>query len=116
MINITQIGDSLLRKKAQRVEKIDSSILKLIEQLKEAIAAYPNTIALAAPQLGLSVALFVARFPDDTGKENPYRIFINPKIKEPSKETWVLKRGQPLRTRNLHLNTTSNRDHHLLSR
>ncbi len=91
MIEITQIGDPLLRKKAQPVEKIDSSILELIEQLKKAIAAYPNTIALAAPQLGLSTALFVACFPDDREKPNPYRVFINSKIKEPSKETWVEK-------------------------
>jgi len=93
--NLTYIGNPILQKKAAPVTAIDDTILEIIEELKQAIAVHSTTIALAAPQFGHSLSLFVARFPkidpktgaSHTGEQ--YRVFINPKISDPSSETWV---------------------------
>ncbi len=70
---IRLIGDPVLRRKAKKVERIDSLILQLLDDMAETMYQAPG-IGLAAPQVGVSKRVIVA----DVG-EGLYKL-INPKI------------------------------------
>lgn len=91
IVDVVQAPNDVLSAKAKAIEKIDSSVLKIIEDMKETLVAQkdPEGIGLAAPQIGKSLQLFVVK-PDD---EAPFDIYINPilelmpeKEEEPSKK------------------------------
>jgi len=95
-LEFTYIGHSILRKKAARIEHIDQPILDLIKQMKEKVAERKG-LGLAAPQVGASLALFIACFPeeDEQGRMRPGPpcVFINPTLSEPSNEEWSAEEG-----------------------
>lgn len=68
----------LLAEKAKPIKKIDQSILNLIEEMKKTLAAThdPEGIGLAAPQVGVSLQLFIIK-PTPKAIE---QVFINPVI------------------------------------
>ena len=68
-------ADSVLRRKAKRVPKIDSSIQRLIDGMLEAMEQ-SSGVGLAAPQVGVSLRVVVFQMPDD---DEPTAI-INPEI------------------------------------
>lgn len=70
---IRLIGDPVLRRKAKKVERVDSLILQLLDDMAETMYQAPG-IGLAAPQVGVSKRVIVA----DVG-EGLYKL-INPKI------------------------------------
>ncbi|HOC05888.1 MAG TPA: peptide deformylase [Bacillota bacterium] len=72
---IRKLGDPVLRKKAQRVKKIDAGIVTLLEDMAETMEHYKG-VGLAAPQVGHSLALVVVR----PGEDFPVFEFINPEI------------------------------------
>ncbi len=72
MRKIRLLGDPILRKKAKEVERIDDNIKSFIKELFEVMYQFDG-VGLAAPQVGVSLRIFVM----DDGLP---RAFINPKI------------------------------------
>ena len=64
----------LLRKKAEVVQNIDASIVKLAEDMVETLEA-AGGVGLAAPQIGVSKRVIVIWLPD----EDPF-VLVNPKV------------------------------------
>ena len=63
ILSIRRAGDPVLREKAKRVRKIDSSIHKLIEDMWETMYDAPG-VGLAAPQIGIPLKVVVIDVPD----------------------------------------------------
>lgn len=82
---ILRSGDPKLREISRPVIKIDSKILKIIQDLKETLAIQkdPEGVGLAAPQIGKNLRIFVVNYKDLN------RVIINPEIVEahPSQAT-----------------------------
>ncbi|MCK5027155.1 MAG: peptide deformylase [Candidatus Pacebacteria bacterium] len=111
MINILQIGNPTLRKIAKEVPKNEiksSEVQRVITKMKKAISEHDDGIAIAAPQIGESVRIFLISkiiftfddegrtLPDMTPekmKEFEDLIFINPEITKFSKKTQWLSEG-----------------------
>lgn len=80
IIPIRRAGDPVLREKPRRVRAIDSSILKLIEDMWETMYDAPG-VGLAAPQIGVSLRVVVI----DVGDDAPFAL-VNPEIVKRSGE------------------------------
>ncbi len=65
--------NSILRQKAKKVHRFDASMQKLVDDMFETMHA-AHGVGLAAPQIALSIRLFVAEF-----EENKLALF-NPEI------------------------------------
>lgn len=74
MYEIIKYPNKLLRKKAKKVEKFDKKIKEIVDIMKK-ILVKENAVGLSANQIGIDLAIFIAR-----PKEKFY-IFINPEIK-----------------------------------
>jgi len=77
--NIRLNGDSVLRKKSKKVDKIDQRLLTLIDDMIDTMYE-ADGVGLAAPQVGMLKRLFVI----DTYDGEGVKIFINPEILETS--------------------------------
>lgn len=86
-MKIFKLGEDVLRQKALPVEHINDDIRSLAEQMFTAMQEN-NGIGLAAPQVGMSLRLFVV----DTG-DGVKRVFINPQIIETSEKTSLYEEG-----------------------
>jgi peptide deformylase len=78
---IVTLPDPVLRRKAKKITKFDAELQTLIDDMIETMRDAPG-VGLAAPQIGLSMRLFVAEFgdeEDETVEPSTY-IFVNPKI------------------------------------
>ena len=75
---ILRSGDPKLREISKPVTKIDSKILKLVQDLKETLEVQkdPEGVGLAAPQIGKNLRVFVANYKELN------KVFINPVILE----------------------------------
>lgn len=95
-VDLAYLGHPILRKKAVPVEIIDQPIHDLIAHMKATVVAYRG-LGLAAPQVGAQVAIIVACFPEPSEPDGIVpgkpRVFINPKIVNPSAETWIEEEG-----------------------
>lgn len=93
---IAYYGEPVLRKKAARVEQINEEIKQLVFDMIETMKDL-NGLGLAAPQVHKSLAIFIIDVPlpgpDDTWIPGEVRVFINPKVYDHSKETWVMSEG-----------------------
>ena len=69
-------SDPVLRQKSKPVAKIDTKVLKLVQDLKDTLSVQkePEGIGLAAPQIGKNLRIFVANYKDFE------RVVINPQI------------------------------------
>ncbi len=72
MRKIRLLGDPILRKQAKKVENIDDNIRAFVKELFETMYQ-SDGVGLAAPQIGVSLRIFVM----DDGLP---RVFINPEI------------------------------------
>ena len=83
---IVQEGDPILRQTAVPVplEEIRSErIQRLLGSMKEALSDCEDGVALAAPQIGESVRIFVVSpkaFAEDADLSNEHLVYINPTI------------------------------------
>ncbi len=105
MVTIVQKEDPVLRQIAEPVptEMIGSKELsKIIKDMKTALKAQDDGVAIAAPQIGVSLRIFVVSgriyeilYPknDEAGKKVEDIVFINPKIVKMSKEQDELEEG-----------------------
>ena len=111
MIEIIQKGDPVLRAIAKEIpndEITSSKVQKTILNMKQAIVENDDGIAIAAPQIDVSLRIFMISkriflfdeegkplpdtTPEDTGKYKDL-IFINPEITNRSKKTQWLMEG-----------------------
>lgn len=78
MKKIVQAPNPVLSQVAKPVSKVDKNILKIIEDMREAMesAKDPEGVGLAAPQIGVPYRIFLAK-PNLKGK---IMVFINPEI------------------------------------
>ena len=102
MPDILDKDNPILRKKAEPVpvEKIGSDeINKIIAKMSSAMAEQKDGIAIAAPQIGVSLQIFVVSGSLLTRADGSYKggeenlIFINPKITKRSKEMHEVEEG-----------------------
>jgi peptide deformylase len=80
ILEIRKIGDPVLKQKAQKVDKVDSKIKRLVEDMIETMK-FANGVGLAAPQVGEPLRVIVVDY------ENKPIAFINPEILEAEGET-----------------------------
>lgn len=101
-IKIIQKGNKNLRKIAKEVpfEEIKSAKIKnLIKKMKQAISENEEAVAIAAPQIGEPLRLFVvSEYVLSPSKEKKkedygYLVFINPKILKKSHKQKILTEG-----------------------
>jgi peptide deformylase len=86
---IVTLPDPILRRKARSVNRFDSDLQSLIDDMIETLREAPG-VGLAAPQVGISDRVIVVEYPEDDEQEDaPRKLFvvINPEIKEISAET-----------------------------
>lgn len=91
---IVLFGDPVLKRKAKTIESGALDIDKLIDDMFETMDA-ANGVGLAAPQIGMSIRLFVVDTePIVEGDEKGLRqAFINPEIVEEIGEEWKFEEG-----------------------
>ena len=85
--DIKTYGNSCLREKAERVEKIDVEVLQILDNMVETMQKIKG-VGLAAPQVGINKRMFVI----DVG-DNKIRKVINPEILELSDEIEINEEG-----------------------
>lgn len=79
MLNITTIPDPILFKRAQTVKKIDGEIKKLIDEMVDTLENNPRKgVGLAAPQVGKSVRIIIAK--SGRGGQADAHALINPEV------------------------------------
>lgn len=78
VLKIVAAPNSVLSQPAKKVSKIDKNILRLIEEMKKSLLAAkdPEGVGLAAPQVGKSLQIFLAK----PMPKSDIEVFINPKI------------------------------------
>ena len=89
ILDLVTIGSPILKEVSKTVQKIDSKILKLTEDMLDTMY-YNNGIGLAGVQVGELKRIFVMDVPGYT--KEPL-ICINPVIKKKSKDTLTSKEG-----------------------
>ncbi len=104
MKEIVQRDNPVLRIKTKEVPLKDiqsAKIKKVIKEMKEALASQEDGVALAAPQIGVSLRIFIITekiydilYPEDATKKGKIDlVYINPKITKISKEQKLLEEG-----------------------
>lgn len=90
MLKIVTAPNPILSNIAKPLSKVDSSVERIIEEMKKTLAQTtdPKGVGLAAPQVGKSLRIFIAK-PTDKSK---ILVFINPEITEKSSEVNYVKR------------------------
>ncbi len=93
---ITVYGDPLLRKKAERINSDYKGLNEFIENMWDTMY-FSDGVGLAAPQVGLSIRLFVVDASAGADEEPELadfkKVFINPEIIELSGDEWVMNEG-----------------------
>lgn len=108
MIEIVQKEDPVLRKTAKEVPIKDITspkIQKILRDMKEALNSQDDGVAIAAPQIGVSLRIFVVsgkafaydeNTADDNKKQKPIppdQSFINPEIIKISRKKYIVPEG-----------------------
>ena len=83
--------DPILRKKSEKLEKVDDDLRKLLDEMMDTMYAAPG-IGLAAVQVGILKRLVVIDTAKEKNKRNPL-FLINPEIIKKSKNTSVYEEG-----------------------
>ena len=87
ILEITKLGEEILRKKAEPVAEVTDEIRKLAGDMLETMIE-ANGVGLAGPQVGKNLRIFVAMADDDVK-----RVFINPQIIKTSEEVEEYEEG-----------------------
>ena len=80
ILEITKLGEEILRQKAQPVPEVNDEIRQLAEDMFETMIE-ADGVGLACPQIGKPLRMFVLIADDDVR-----RVFINPQIIKTSEE------------------------------
>jgi len=76
--DIRLIGDPILAKKAEPVERVDADIVRLAEDMVETVHAAPG-VGLAAPQVGVSKRVIVVDLSIGQNKDDLI-VLVNPEV------------------------------------
>lgn len=87
ILEITKLGEEILRQKAEPVAEVTDEIRKLADDMLETMIE-ANGVGLAGPQVGKNLRIFVAMADDDVK-----RVFINPQIIKASEEVEEYEEG-----------------------
>lgn len=105
MIDIRQKDDPVLRKQAKEVAPKDIKTLKIkavIRDMKKALAPHEDGVAIAAPQIGVPLRIFLVsgKVFDQENNENGNEkklhgdlVFINPELKKLSRRKKMMHEG-----------------------
>lgn len=74
-----------LREPVRPVEKFDEELARLLNDMAETMYAAPG-IGLAAPQIGVSLSVFVIDVNSGSDEPSDFRVFVNPQLSERSGE------------------------------
>jgi len=94
ILPVVAYGDPVLKKRASEIDKNYPGLKKLIDDMYDTMYN-SNGVGLAAPQIGLSIRLFVidgAPFEEDEVKDFK-KVFINPVIKNETGDPWKFNEG-----------------------
>ena len=94
ILPIVAYGDPVLKKRAAEIDQKYANLKELIENMFETMY-HSNGVGLAAPQIGLSIRLFIvdgSAFEEDEIKDFK-KIFINPVFKAENGEPWKFNEG-----------------------
>jgi peptide deformylase len=75
--------DPLLRAATRRVDRFDAELAQLVNDMAETMYAAPG-IGLAAPQIGVSLRVFVIDVASGSEGPSEFRAFVNPELIERS--------------------------------
>jgi len=93
---VTVYGDPLLRKKAKTIDKDYEGLQEVIENMWETMY-YSDGVGLAAPQVGLSIRIFIVDASSGADEEPELKdfkkTFINPEIIEITGDEWIMNEG-----------------------
>lgn len=91
---IIPYGDQVLRKKTSEIKKGMEGLSDIIANMFETMYA-AHGVGLAAPQVGLSLRLFVVDGEpmDEVELQGFKKVFINPKIVKETGEEWAFNEG-----------------------
>lgn len=91
---IVAYGDPVLKKRAKDIEKDYKDLPKLIEDMFETMYE-AHGVGLAAPQIGLSLRLFVIDGEplDEENLKGFKKVFVNPVILEEHGDVWGFEEG-----------------------
>ena len=96
LLPLAYYGEPVLTKKADPISEITEDLRKLAAEMIETMDA-SDGVGLAAPQVHHSIRLFVIREPIETSEGTSQlgeaKVFINPELSSPSKETWEAGEG-----------------------
>ncbi len=96
MLSLRYFGDPILRKRAKAIEKVDEETRQIVAEMAK-VMKQQRGIGLAAPQVGLSIRLFISRIDKETNEgeiiPGELLVFINPRLSEPSIQEDVMKEG-----------------------
>lgn len=100
MVNIVTQGNPVLREIAPEVPQSmfgSDELKKIIADMSEALRATRHGVAIAAPQIGVSLRIFVVSGFVVSGNErnhdDPDVVFINPKLKKVSRKKEEMDEG-----------------------
>lgn len=94
VLPIVAYGDPVLKKRAEEISKKYPALKEIIENMYETMYE-SNGVGLAAPQIGLSIRIFIvdgAPFEDEEVKDFK-QVFINPLMVEETGEKWKFNEG-----------------------
>jgi peptide deformylase len=93
---IVAYGDPVLRKKASAIDKNYPKLKEIIDNMFETMY-HSQGVGLAAPQVGMSIRLFVIDATpfkeDDPDAEGFKRVFINAQVVEETGDPWKFNEG-----------------------
>lgn len=96
ILPVTVYGDPLLRKETKLVTKDYPGLKELIDNMFETMYN-ADGVGLAAPQIGISLRLFVvdatAVADEEPELENFKKVFINPKVLSTTGNPWTMEEG-----------------------
>jgi peptide deformylase len=97
ILPVTVYGDALLRKFAENIDKDYPDLQGLIANMFETMYN-ADGVGLAAPQVGLSIRLFVVDASSAADEDEPQlkdfkKVFINPEILETTGQPWAMEEG-----------------------
>ena len=96
VLPLAYYGNPILRRKCDPILEINDSVRLLAEEMIETMDACDG-LGLAAPQVHHSVQMFVIRVPiekaDGSIDLGEAKVYINPKISDPSAKTWKFSEG-----------------------
>lgn len=103
MITIVDRNEKVLRQVAKEVpikEITSPKIQKILSDMKEALASQDDGVAIAAPQIGVPLRIFVVSGrvmnilkDEESDKKYPDMVYINPVITKKSREKKLMEEG-----------------------